>query len=318
MRLASVIDSALEATIIGSFSKTGIAARRRLLDWDPVDVDLTGTRAVVTGATSGIGRAVAEGLADLGAHTIVTSRDLDRARDAADEISTSTDRGSASGVQLQTGDFESIRDAAAEMRAAGPIDVLIHNAGALTDDYRTSEFGMELTLASHLVGPYALTRELRPDLSSGARVLWMSSGGMYTQKLDLQKLEMDEHEYRGAIAYARAKRAQVEMVAHLGPQWAPDVVMHAMHPGWVDTPGVDAGLPGFGRVMGPILRTPEQGADTMVWLAATGGEGAPAGSFWLDRRTRGRSYLPRTGTDDATRRELVEWLDLVSLPAAVA
>ena len=80
---------------------------------------------------------------------------------------------------------------------------------------------------------------------------------------------MDEKSYNGAQQYARAKRAQVV----LNEMWAArvprdEIVFHAMHPGWADTPGVDAGIPGFGKVMGPLLRTPEQGADTIVWLAA--------------------------------------------------
>ena len=86
--------------------------------------------------------------------------------------------------------------------------------------------------------------------------------------------------------------------------------MHALLPGWVDTPGVDAALPGFATVMAPILRTPEQGADTLVWLAATGGgpEAAP-GTFWHDRRPRRTSYVPGTATNDAERAALVDWLD---------
>jgi hypothetical protein len=98
-------------------------------------------------------------------------------------------------------------------------------------------------------------------------------------------------------------------VAYLGPRWAPEVIMHSMHPGWVDTAGVDSGLPGFGKVMGPLLRSAEQGADTMIWLAATGAGDAAPGQFWLDRRPRRTVYLPGSGTTDAERCRLVEWLD---------
>ena len=66
---------------------------------------------------------------------------------------------------------------------------------------------------------------------------------MYTQGLDVDALQMGEDEYRGAVAYARAKRGQVELVTHLGPRWAPDIVLHAMHPGWVDTDGVARAFP---------------------------------------------------------------------------
>ncbi len=318
--LSNALDSALEVTIIGSFTKLGYEARTRLFDWSATPADLTGKVAVVTGATSGIGKATAAGLLALGADVYVTSRSKHRADEAAVELTSATDaRGQATGLAVDTGDFSSILDFVQQTSAHDrPIDVLIHNAGALTDKYQTDDRGRELTLSTHLIGPYLLTKEIRPQLAAGARVLFMSSGGMYTQGLDVDNIEVSEDNYRGAIAYAKAKRGQVELVAHLGPKWSPDVVLHAVHPGWVDTAGVDAGLPGFGKVMGPLLRSAEQGADTMVWLAAGGDEGAPAGQFWLDRQPRRTTYLPGTGTNRAERQRLVEWLDLMVLPASIA
>ena len=307
---ASLVDSALEGTIVASFSRIGFTLRSKLYDLSPVESELTGRVAIVTGGTSGIGRATVAGLMATGAKVYLTSRSQERADEAAKELNESGSPGTAVGRSLDTGDFDSIRAFADQMASdVAEIDMLINNAGALTDEYRTGEQGIELTLSSHLVGPYLLTTLLRSHLTSGARVLFMSSGGMYTQGLDLDEIEMSEADYRGAVAYARAKRGQVEMVTHLGPQWAPEVVMHAMHPGWVDTAGVDAGIPLFGKIMGPILRTAEQGADTMVWLAATGGGSAEPGQFWHDRRPRRTVYLPGTGTDDATRRRLIDWLD---------
>jgi NAD(P)-dependent dehydrogenase (short-subunit alcohol dehydrogenase family) len=116
--------------------------------------------------------------------------------------------------------------------------------------------------------------------------------------------------YRGAVAYARAKRAQV-VLAH---EWArrhgtSGVRSYSMHPGWVATPGLDSGLPGFAR-LGPLLRTPEEGADTIVWLVANAlAETPPAEGFWLDRRPRGEHYRPGTGAgpDDGAR--LWEWCE---------
>lgn len=319
--LASLVDGALEATIVGSFTKLGIRARRRVGDWDDLP-RIDGRLAVVTGATSGIGRATAEELLGLGADVVVTSRSTERAEAAAHELNERTTgdgetTGTARGHALDTADFASITALADELRRGDQaVDVLIHNAGALTSEYHTDDRGTELTLSTHLVGPYLLTKQLRPALTPGARVLFMSSGGMYTQKLDVDRLDMGENDYRGALAYARAKRAQVELVAHLGPEWAPQVEMHAVHPGWVDTPGVDAGLPGFGKVMGPLLRTAAEGADTMVWLASRGGDGPP-GSFWHDRRIRRIHHLPGTGASTEERRRLLEWLELRILPAAI-
>ncbi len=316
-RVDDVVDLALEASVVGSFTKIGHRLRSRIENWDDLP-RLDGQVAVVTGGTSGLGRATAAGLVKLGAHVVITSRNRERAIAVAEELSEESydaSIGSAVGLELDTGDLDSIHRFMAEVREdVTGVDVLINNAGALTGDYRTDDRGMELTLSTHLVGPYLLTTELRDHLNAGARVLWMSSGGMYTQRLDVDALEMDESSYRGTIAYARAKRAQVEMVAHLAPEWAPEIVMHSVHPGWADTAGVDAGIPGFGKVMGPLLRTPEEGADTMIWLASTGGGDSKPGRFWLDRRARGISYVPGTASGPAERVRLVEWLnDAVAL-----
>lgn len=303
------LDAALEATVVGSFSRVGPAVRSRLFAWDDPATDLGHRRCLVTGATSGIGRAIAAQLMSGGAEVTVTSRDLARARAAADELTDASPPGTAVGAAVDTADFDQVEALAAEVLAGGAPHVVVHNAGALSHDPSDNGEGIETTVASHLVGPYLLTRLLRPHLPDGARVIWMSSGGMYTQALDPARLgACDPDHYNGSVAYARAKRAQVELVAHLGPQWAPAVGMHAMHPGWVDTPGVADSLPGFHRTVGRLLRDADQGADTAVWLATTPTPPV-AGQFWLDRRPRRRWYLPSTRTDDATRRQLVAWLD---------
>ena len=313
----SAADALLECSIVGSFTKLGFSVRSRLGEWGEEPANLTGQTAVVTGSTSGIGQATAAGLLALGADVIVTSRDTDRAEATAMELNrvasssgAAVRPGAATGLSLDTSSFSSITtfvDALGTFTST--IEILAHNAGALTDTYQTDDRGMEHTLSSHLVGPYLLTKLLEPKLTTGARVIFMSSGGMYTQRLDVQAIEMSEHNYRGAIAYARAKRGQVEMVTHLGPQLAPEIAIHSMHPGWVDTPGVDAGLPGFGKIMGPLLRDADQGADTMIWLAAGGAARAEPGQFWLDREPRRTTYVPGTGTTRRERERLIIWLD---------
>ncbi|NNC44133.1 MAG: SDR family NAD(P)-dependent oxidoreductase [Acidimicrobiia bacterium] len=310
------LDSALEGTVVASFSKLGYEARQNLHDWEPVDTHLGGQSALVTGSTSGLGKAIAEGLLTLGAEVHVTSRSKERAGETVEALNQQGYEGRAVAHSLDTGDFESIVALVSEMTALpNGLDMLINNAGALSPEYRTDARGTELTVSTHLIGPYLLTTRLRPHLTEGARVVFMSSGGMYTQGLDVDHIEMSKEHYRGAVAYARAKRGQVEMVTHLAPQWAPSVIMHSVHPGWVDTAGVDAGIPGFGKLMGPILRTAEQGADTTIWLAATGGGKADAGQFWLDREPRRTVYWPGTGTTEAERRRLIDWLDRMIEPA---
>ena len=130
---------------------------------------------------------------------------------------------------------------------------------------------------------------------------------MYTQRFDLAHLEVSADDYRGATAYARAKRAQVVLAHEWARRWGPDgVASYAMHPGWVATPGLATGLPRFAR-LGPLLRTPNQGADTVTWLASDGPrhDGAPEprpGGIWLDRRRRPEYYLPTTYRTPAQRR----------------
>lgn len=309
-------DAALEASIVGSFTKAGYLARSELFDWPSATTgslpNMAGQTVLITGGSTGIGRAIAAGLMALDADVIITSRSLERAGGVAAELTTEIDKGSAVAAAVDTGDFASVRKLAEHVRSTTKqLDVLINNAGALTDSYETNDDGIEATLASHLIGPYLLSLELKSHMVDGGRILWMSSGGMYTQGLDVDTVEMDSTNYKGAIAYAKAKRGQVELVAHLAQRWMPEIIMHSMHPGWVNTPGVDAGLPGFGKVMGPTLRTPAQGADTMVWLAATGGADAKPGSFFLDRQPRKTSYVPGTATTPAERQRLVDKLDAI-------
>lgn len=308
---AGLADALLECSIVGSFTKMGYDVRSRLGGWADEPPNLVGQTAVVTGGTTGIGRATAAGLIELGADVIITSRSVARAQDAANELNAgSSTSATVTGFSLDTSSFSSIMEFVDALSSSVcSIEMLAHNAGALSNTYQTDDRGMEATLSSHLVGPYLLTKLLEPKLTTGARVIFMSSGGMYTQRLDVQQLEMSETDYKGAVAYARAKRGQVEMVAHLGNQLAPAIMLHVMHPGWVDTPGVDEGLPGFGKIMGPLLRDPDQGADTMIWLAAGGAGTSKPGQFWHDREPRRTAYVPGTSTTRRERERLIDWLD---------
>ena len=161
-----------------------------------------------------------------------------------------------------------------------------------------------------VLGPFLLTSELLPLLRAtpgGARVLWIASGGMYTQSLDVDALEMGADGYSGTTAYARAKRAQVVLAEEWGKRLRDDrIAVHAMHPGWADTPGLETGLPGFRTLLGPILRSPEEGADTIVWLAAAEEPGRLTGKFWLDRAPRSTTKLVRSGATAEEREKLWE------------
>ena len=139
-------------------------------------------------------------------------------------------------------------------------------------------------------------------------MILVASGGMYTEPLDVAALDPDPGGYDGTKAYARCKRAQVV----LAEEWTRDllgtgIAVNAMHPGWADTPGLRTALPGFSRIVGPLLRTPEQGADTIVWLAAAPDAADPSGLFFLDRRPRAKHRLRRTRRPDEAREAARLW-----------
>ena len=310
MRWNDLVDAAIELPIAPSFTRLGADLRSRTDRWQPLDADLSDQVVVLTGATSGLGRSAAGTFAGLGATVVLVGRDARRTRATRAELVAATGNDRLETAIADMGDLEAVAMLAAELAERHPrIDVLAHNAGALTSDRRVSPQGIEMTVASQVMGPFLLTARLLPHLRNArpGRVLTMSSGGMYSAPLTVDGLQMGD-DYRGAEQYARAKRAQVTLTE----LWAErvdrhDVVFHSLHPGWADTPGVAESLPTFRRVVGPLLRSPEQGADTLVWLA-TGDEALrSSGDFWLDRRRRDAHRLPTTRRADTPRRRQRLW-----------
>ncbi|WP_308210246.1 SDR family NAD(P)-dependent oxidoreductase [Amycolatopsis iheyensis] len=288
-----LLDTVLDRAVVG-YSRLGYAVRRRT--WaadDPAPDALRGRVALVTGESSGLGEATATGLARLGAEVVLVVRDLGRGEQALARVRAQVPAAKVRTARCDVSDFASVREfAARESR----VDVLVHNAGVLPPERRESVDGHEITFATHVLGPLLLTELLRPALRAAedGRVIFVSSGGMYTQRLAVDDAEYRTGTYRGATAYARTKRMQVELTPVLAERWRPDgIAVHSTHPGWADTPGLADSLPAFRRLVGPALRTAAEGADTAVWLAATR-PGPPPGRFWHDRRARPAHLLPGT------------------------
>ncbi len=304
--LAWVTDRLLEATVVGSFSRLGFVLRSRTEAWGELP-RLDGKVFVVTGASSGIGRAVALGLARQGARLVLLGRDEERLRATQRCALADLGSGHVHVASVDVVDPEAVGLFAARLVASEDrLDGLVHCAGALFDDYRVAPDGTELTLATHVLAPFRLSNLLAPLLRRAASsiIVTVSSGGMYTQRFDLDRLELTARDYRGTTAYARAKRAQVVLAHEWSRRWGSDgIASYAMHPGWVNTPGLSAGLPSFAR-LGPLLRTPAQGADTAVWLStgAAPSKSQRAGGIWLDRRRRSEDYLPTTYRSAPNRR----------------
>lgn len=285
MNARRVADAALEKSVFGSFTRVGYDVRRRLYDWTPLaQLRLDGKTAMITGATSGLGREAATLIAAQGAHLCLIGRDpgkLDRAR------------GQLRGSETSAADLSSLAETAAlaERFAADhhSLDVLVLNAGALTHVYTVTPEGYELTFATQVLSQFLLIRELLPLLEAApsGRVIVVASGGMYLERLDVDALQPTKGSYDGVKAYARAKRAQVALAEEWTSRLAgTNVTVNTMHPGWADTPGLRSGLPGFSRALSPILRSPLQGADTIAWLAASPEVAGESGLFFLDRRAR--------------------------------
>lgn len=303
-------DRIAEATVALSFASTGYHLRRGEWDEGATDVDLSGRVVVVTGANSGIGFVTAEALAARNAQVLMVCRNPERGERAAVEIRSRTPGADVDVLLCDVSELDQVRSLSTSIQErVGAVDRLILNAGVLLDDYDETSAGLERTFATNVLGGFLLTRLLQPALiqAPDARVLHVTSGGMYTQRLDLDVLQGQTESFDGVVAYAQTKRAQVI----LNEQWAErfagtGVVSHAMHPGWADTPGVEKSLPRFHKVMKPLLRDAEQGADTLVWLATAAEPGERSGELWLDRAVRPTHKTRRTRESAEDRRELWE------------
>jgi NAD(P)-dependent dehydrogenase (short-subunit alcohol dehydrogenase family) len=147
--------------------------------------------------------------------------------------------------------------------------------------------------ATHVLGTLALSTLLAPLLEQGApgRVINVSSGGMYAEALPSGDWESEHTSYAPKKLYARTKREEVVITELLASRLARRrVVVHAMHPGWADTEGVRRWMPLFRKITGPIIRSAEEGADTIVWLGAAPEPATTTGLFWHDRRPRPTHY----------------------------
>jgi NAD(P)-dependent dehydrogenase (short-subunit alcohol dehydrogenase family) len=293
---------------IAGFTNLGYQLHAR--SFRPIETDLSGRTVVVTGATGGLGRATASALAGMGARVVLVGRDQQK----LDRISTEI-AGEVSPVEADLSLMSDIRVLADRLlETESRIDVLINNVGVLLPDRRVTEEGLEMTLATNLAGHFLLTNLLLPRLTRSApsRVVNVSSGGMYSERIRPDDLQYERDEYRGAAAYARTKRGQVILTE----MWAQrlhgkGVVVHAMHPGWARTAGLEQSLPVFNKLMKPLLRSVDEGADTIIWLASADEPALDTGRFWFDRALAPTHLTDSTQERDEDREAL--WKALVEI-----
>lgn len=280
------LDRLAEASVVGSFSKLGYWLRAP--SFAPLP-SMVGQRVLVTGATSGLGLAAAKQLVQLGAEVILVGRSEEKLHAAR----------ATSGAQYleccDLSNLDDVRRLAARLREKfSRLHGVVHNAGVLLNHRERTPQGFEVAFATHLLSPFLLTCELLPILRAlpagagpGTRIVWVSSGGMYTQHFRQDRCEALQGKYDGVVAYAQQKRGQVLLQRAMQQKSAPLGISHfAMHPGWADTPGVARSLPRFYQWTRPLLRTPDEGADTIAWLLASEDVAGLAGGFFLDRAPR--------------------------------
>lgn len=314
MVLSKAIDTAFDRSIVLGYGNLGLSARRRLPGWPADPPRMDGQVVLVTGAASGLGLAACEGFARLGAGVLALARNERR---AADAVALITERAPGADVRPVACDISSLvelrdfteRFAADEAR----LDVLVNNAGVMPDERRLSPDGHELTFATHVLAPFALTAWLADLLqrSAPARVINVSSGGMYNQALPDGDFESEGSDYGPKTFYARTKREEV-VITELWAErlQASGVVVHAMHPGWADTTGVQNAMPVFRSLTRPIIRSAQDGADTIVWLGGAPEPLSCTGRFWHDRRVRPTHYLIGAGpSPDSQRQDLWDYCE---------
>ncbi|VVB18061.1 unnamed protein product [Arabis nemorensis] len=282
-----------------NFTKNGFIEHSKKFKPDDMQIQIEGKNCVVTGANSGIGYAAAEGLASRGATVYMVCRNKERGQEALSKIQSSTGN---QNVYLEVCDLSSVNDiksfASTFASKDVPVHVLVNNAGLLENKRTTTPEGFELNFAVNVLGTYTMTELMLPLLEKAkpdAKVITVASGGMYTSPLTTD-LQFSDDKFNGVEQYARNKRIQVALTEKWADKYKnKGIGFYSMHPGWAETPGVAKSLPSFSESFSGKLRTSEQGADTIVWLALQPKEKLVSGAFYFDR-AEAQKHLKLAGT----------------------
>ncbi|XP_057974509.1 uncharacterized protein LOC131162245 isoform X3 [Malania oleifera] len=271
-----------------NFTKSAFIEHSKKFKSEDMETNIEGKNCIVTGANSGIGYATAHGLA---------SRQRRKAHRGAKRAWSLGRRHEAKVCALWSGATvymvcrnkekgEAALSEIQSMTGNQNVHLEVNNAGLLECTLIKTPEGFELNFAVNVLGTYAMTELMLPLLEKAApdaRVITVSSGGMYSVPLT-KDLQFSDSKFDGVLQYARNKRVQVALME----KWAKayenkGVGFYSMHPGWAETPGVAKSLPDFSKSFSGKLRTSEEGADTIIWLALQPKEKLVSGAFYFDR-----------------------------------
>jgi NAD(P)-dependent dehydrogenase (short-subunit alcohol dehydrogenase family) len=270
---------------------------------------MAGRSVVITGATNGIGRIAAEELARQGARLTVVGRDAAKTERVVEALRERTGNGAVESLLADLSSVAEVRRLAEAVRARHErLDVLVNNAGAMFTRRHVTVDGHERTFALNHLAYFALTNELLPllEASGAGRVVNVSSGAHHRGTIRFDDL-MLERRFRPWTAYAQSKLANVLFTRELARRLdGRPVTVNCLHPGFVRT--------GFGKNDGAlakllvsvgmlVARSPQKGAETLVWLASAPEVAGQTGKYWKDKTERRPS---REARDDAVARRLWE------------
>jgi NAD(P)-dependent dehydrogenase (short-subunit alcohol dehydrogenase family) len=269
---------------------------------------MEGKIVLITGGTSGIGKAAATALAAMGAEVVVTGRNRGRGEAALAEIRRAS---GSEKVSLMIADLAvqaEVRKLADNFRERHDrLDVLVNNAGLIQSKRKETPDGIELTLAVNHLAPFLLTNLLLDLLEKSApsRVITVSSEARRHAEIDFDDLQ-SERRYRAFPVYGMTKKANILFTYELAERLeGTGVVANCVHPGGVNTNfGDDNRSPGIllFRAFKPFMRTPEQGADTVIYLASSPEAAEMNGMYLTDRE----EVSPAEPRDAAAQKRLWE------------
>lgn len=269
------------------YTKNGFLAAEKSFDPKALDVDISSRTFMITGANSGIGKDAAMYFAKKGATVHMVCRSETRGEEARKEISETAGNDKIKLHILDMSQPKKVWQFVETFTSTNEtLNVLINNAGCMVNTREVDEDGVEKNFATNTLGTYILTSGLIPHLlkQKSPRVITVSSGGMLVMKLDIKDLQFEKlNPFDGTMAYAQNKRQQVIMTEKLAEKHK-EIFFSSMHPGWADTPAVRSSMPGFYQKMKDRLRSSEQGADTIIWLAVADMTKEKSGAFYQDRR----------------------------------